>query len=141
MTLYDKDEVTMTGASIITNDTFMEENGLSDKEKRKRIDSVYSNGRWMEEDDYEVIRVRKIVRSHIFSKVKFCKGEGKTSVNNFDKKTAKIIKFGISHEKTDLRKKTGYAYAVMKMVGYDELNKSITERALWWKSYLSLIHI
>ena len=23
----------------------------------------------------------------------------------------------------------------MKMVGYDELNKSITERALWWKSY------
>ena len=56
MTLYDKDEVTMTGASTITNDTFIEENGLSEEEKRNRIDSVYLNGRWMEEDDYEVIR-------------------------------------------------------------------------------------
>ena len=49
--------------------------------------------------------VRKIVRSHIFSKVKLCKGEGKRTVNNFDKKkTAKIIKFGVSHKKADLRK-------------------------------------
>ena len=73
MTSYNKDEVTMTGASTINNDTFIEENGLSEEEKRNRIDSVYSNGRWMKEDDYEVIRVRKIVRSHIFSKVKFSK--------------------------------------------------------------------
>ena len=102
MTSYDKDEVTMTGASTITNDTFIEENGLSEEEKRNRIDSVYSNGRWMEEDDYEVIRVRKIVRSHIFSKVKFCKGEGIKGRSTTLIKRPKIIKFGVLHKMADL---------------------------------------
>ena len=68
--------------------------------------------------------------------MKFCKGEGlKASSNQMEKKSAKLLLFGKSHEKADLTKRHGYEYNIMKLSGYDEDNRSITGRTLWWKTY------
>ena len=121
--------------SAITNDTIFQESGLSWDAKKRKLEDIYSNGRYQDEDEYEIVKVRKIVRNHIFKHVKFCKGEGKRSPNNFDKKTKKIQAFGTSHEKADLWKTTGYEYNVMKLAGYCEETKSLADRAMWWKAY------
>ena len=40
-----------------------------------------------------------------------------------------------SHKKADLTKTTGYEYNVMKLTGYCQENRTLTDRAMWWKSY------
>ena len=74
------------------------------------MEEIYSNGRFQDEDEYEVLKVRKVVRQHIFKHLKFCKGEGTKSANNFEEKTKNDKAFGTSHKKTDLRKTKGYEY-------------------------------
>ena len=122
--------------STVTNDTFCEEEFLDDEQKKRKVEDVYSDGRFANEDEYEIMKVRKVIRTHIFKHVKFCKGEGNTSRGNpFEKKNAKIRLYGKSHEKADLSKRIGYEYNIMKLVGYDENNRSLTDRSLWWKAY------
>ena len=60
--------------SSLTNDTFIEESGLNNDQKKRKMEDIYSSGRWKEVDEYEVTKVRKIIRNHIFKHVKFCKG-------------------------------------------------------------------
>ena len=122
-------------ASTVTNDSILNESVLSPDMKKRKLEEIYSNGKFQDEDEYEVLKVRKVVRQHIFKHLKFCKGEGTKSANNFEKKTKKDKAFGTSHEKADLRKTTGYEYNVMKLTGYCKLNRSLTDRAMWWKSY------
>ena len=122
--------------STVTNDTFCEESFLDDEQKKRKVEDVYSDGRFANEDEYEIMKVRKVIRTHIFKHVKFCKGEGNSfRPNPFEKKKAKIKLYGKSHEKADLSKRIGYEYHVMKLVGYDENKRSLTDRALWWKTY------
>ena len=122
--------------SSLTNDTFIDESGLNNDQKKRKMEDIYSSGRWKEVDEYEVMKVRKVIRNHIFKHVKFCKGEGlKVSSNQMEKKSAKLLLFGKSHEKADLTKRHGYEYNIMKLSGYDEDNRSITDRTLWWKTY------
>ena len=100
--------------------------------KKRKMEEVYSNGRWKKEDQCEVNKVRMIIRTHIFKHVKFCKGEGTKTINNsFEKKTAKILKFGKSYQKVDLTKEVGYEYNIMRLSGYCEENRSVLDRALW----------
>ena len=46
-----------------------------------------------------------------------------------------IKEYGKCHEKADLTKQSGYKYNVMKLAGITEKNCSLTERALYWKTY------
>ena len=44
--------------------------------KKRKINAVYSSGRWMDEDPYEVMKVRQVIINHVFKNLKFVKGEG-----------------------------------------------------------------
>ena len=58
--------------SAITTDTIYRESGLSIEEKKRKLEEIYSNGKFQEEDEYKVNKVHKVVRQHIFKHVKFC---------------------------------------------------------------------
>ena len=72
-------------ASTVTNGSILNENVLSPDMKKRKLEEICSNGRFQDEDEYEVLKVRKVVRQHIFKHLKFCKGEGTKSANNFEK--------------------------------------------------------
>ena len=59
----------------------------------------------------------------------------KIITNSFEKKNAKILKYGNSHEKADLIIKVGYEHNIMKLLSYCEETMSLTDKALWLKSY------
>ena len=66
------------------------------------------------------MKVRKLIRIHIFKHVKIYKGEGmKSPTNSFEKKNAKILQYGKSHKKEDLSKLVGYGYYIMKLVYFN----------------------
>ena len=44
--------------------------------KKRKINAIYSSGRWMDEDPYEIMKVRQVIRNHVFKNLKFVKGEG-----------------------------------------------------------------
>ena len=83
-TMVDESNTMPSLASTVTNDTFLQESGLTDEAKKRKLEEIYSNGRFQEEDENEILKVQQVVRQHIFKHVKFCKGEGKKSANNFD---------------------------------------------------------
>ena len=71
--------------------------------KRKEKWRIYIRAEDGEVDEYEVMKVRKVIRNHILKHVKFCEGEGlKVSSNQMEKKSAKLLLFGKSHEKAAL---------------------------------------
>lgn len=75
--------------------------------------------------------MQKIIRNRIFLQNKCCKGEeAKSNTTSFEKKNAKLLKYGKSHEKVDLTIKGGYKYNIIKLVGYCDKRKLITERVL-----------
>ena len=95
----------------------------------------------MDEDQYEIDKVKGVIRSNVFKNLKFVKGEGQKSLSNtFDKKNAKILQYGKCHEKADLTKTNGYECYLMKMMDLTAGNTTIEKRALWWKTYSSHIH-
>ena len=67
------------GPITVTNDTFCEEPFLTDEQQKRKVEEVYSDGRFKYEDEYEIMKVWKVIRTHIFKQVKFCKGEGAKS--------------------------------------------------------------
>ena len=125
---------TITGNS---NDSIENDKNLSDHDKKRKIEDVYNSRRWLEEDKYEIQKVKHIVRNNVFQHVKFVKGEGKKHGGTIvERKASKQRKdYGKSHDKADLTKITGYEYNVMKLAGINEHNTSLTDRALWWKTY------
>ena len=128
-------ETNLTEHSAVTTETFLEDNALSDIQKKRKLQSLYYGTRYKPEDKYEVQKVRKIIRESIFKHVKFCRGEG---LSQNDKKGRKAIEknaFGRAHDTPDLTLRTGYAYEILKLSGNGEDKKSLTQRALWWKTY------
>ena len=82
------------------------------------------------------MKVREVIRTHIFKLVKFCKGEEtKSRRNTFKKQNAKTWLYGKSNEKKNLSKQIGYEYNIMKLVGYNKNTQSLTDKTLWWKTY------
>ena len=127
-----------------TNGSRSTEHNLTTEEKKRKLAEVYSSRRWQEEDKYEVQKVKQIVRNNIFKHVKFVKGEGVQNVNsNVERQNRKctIKEYGKCHEKADLTKQSGYEYNVMKLAGINEKNCSLTERALYWKSYNTYVRV
>jgi hypothetical protein len=90
---------------------------LSNEEKRK-VEEVYAGASWMDTDKYEEGKIRDVVRKVIFKRIKFCKGEGAVSSKHTKKQqAAKKKKFGMTHEREDLRKDRGYVFEIMKECG------------------------
>ena len=121
-----------------TNNSRHVDEELTTEQKKRKFEQVYSGHRWQEEDKYEVQKVKQIVRNNIFKHVKFVKGEGYKNTNNdVGRKNGKgnTKEYGKCHEWADLTKVTGYEYNVMKLAGVTEMNCSISDRALYWKTY------
>ena len=83
----------LQAASTVTNDIIYQKSILLDDAKNRKLEEIYSNGRF-QEDEYEILKIQQVVRQHIFKHVKSCTGEGKKSATNFDKKAAKVLAFG-----------------------------------------------
>ena len=44
--------------------------------KKRKTNDIYLSAQWNDEDEYEVTKLRQVIRNHIFKHVKFVKGEG-----------------------------------------------------------------
>ena len=42
------------------SDIILKEKGCTEEKKRK-IDEVYSDGKWKDEDEYEILKLRKVI--------------------------------------------------------------------------------
>ena len=138
----EQDNETSTISGITNDDSTTSDIGLSIIDKKRKIDAIFLSNQWKEEDEYEITKLRQVIRNQIFKHVKFVKGEGGVSVSKRDKKTRQMKKllFGKCHERPDLTKLTGYECQILKMVGLSEENASLTRRALWWKTYNIYVH-
>ena len=120
----------------ITTDSVVQDNALSTEEKKRKLRQLYYGTHFQDEDKYEVQKVRRIVRESVFKKVKFCRGEGTSGSDKRSPKKQALTKvFGKSHEAPDLTERKGYAYEVLKLSGNGEDVRTLTRRALWWKTY------
>ena len=146
MTFSQVNDVVENNGSVVSNithdDSIEADNALSLNDKKRRIETVYSNGQWKDEDEYEIAKIRQVIRNHIFKHVKFVKGEGSRpgAKRDIRKKQCKDLVLGKCHERPDLTKSTGYECEIMRLVGLTNENLSITTRALWWKTYNQYIH-
>ena len=130
--------------TAITDDSQLQEIDMSAEEKKRKLEKLYAISNindQLEEDEYEVANIRKVVRNDIFPMVKFCKGEGNTQrtvqpgPSRNGKRLKKLLEVGKTHEFADLTKKSGFEYQVLKLCGMDESQKTLTQRANWWKKY------
>ena len=130
--------------SGISNDPSISgtDNSLSLDGKKRKAEEIYLSGQWKDEDEYEIIKLRQVVRNHIFKHLKFVKGEGTIPCAKRDRKSKKKhqLLFGMCHERPDLTKQTGYECKILRLVGMNETATSITAQALWWKTYNSYVH-
>ena len=56
--------------STMSNDTLYEKSFLTDEPKK--VEEVHADGRFKHEDEYERMKVRKGIRTHVFKNIKFC---------------------------------------------------------------------
>ena len=138
-------ETQLTQESGLTTESILEENALSTEEKKRRIQEVYYGRAYKEENKYEVNKVKKIVRENIFKHVKFCIGEGSYGsdkngiTRGTNKSKATKNTYGQSHEYPDLTLRRGYAYEILSLSGNGTEKKSLSNRALWWKTYSKFV--
>ena len=128
----------------VTDDTYIREIDMTIDQKKRKLELIYSTKKkdaYLEENEFEIQKVRKQVRDNIFPKVKFCKGEGNTQKTIHSKnrrngrKFKKMDELGKSHENADLTCKTGFEYKLLDLCGMGEGKKTLTQRANWWKLY------
>ena len=69
-----------TEASVVSGitsvDSINTDRGLSVNDKKRKTNEMYLSAQWNDEDEYEVTKLRQVMRNHIFKHVKFVKGEG-----------------------------------------------------------------
>ena len=128
-------ETNMTEHSAVTTETFLEDNALSSNQKKRKLQGLYYGTSYKPEDKYEILKVRNIVRESIFKHVKFCRGEGSSSNEKSGRKAVEKNAFGRRHDTPDITLRSGYAHEILKLSGNGEDKKSLTQRALWWKTY------
>ena len=116
------------------------EKNMSQEDKMARMETIYSSTEYGEDEcEFEVAKVKKMVRDNIFCLTKFCKGEGNPKVPVRPKpgkpKKVVLMKVGKTHELADVTQKKGYEYIVMKLCGLEEGKRTLDERCKWWKTY------
>ena len=118
----------------------LQDNNLSDELKKRKIEHIYNNGSWISQDEYEISKIRKVVRRYVFKYTKFCIGEGQSSKKDLTpKQKAKNKMLGNTHEMADLTIKNNYISECMKECGMGECEKSLTVRTVWWKTYSNIV--
>jgi hypothetical protein len=131
-------------ASAITDDSLLLEANMTESQKRKKLEMVFLTTDYVNvvnEDEYEIMKINRVIRNNIFPKIKFCRGEGNagTSVKQRrgirHQRLVKKIALGKSHEMADLIKTTGFEVEVLKLCGMGADRKTITQRGNWWKTY------
>ena len=129
-------------SGMTNEDSVITDNGLSVEEKKRKVDDIYLSKQWTDEDEYEVTKLRQVIRNHIFKHVKFVKGEGAVPRNKKENKSKplKNLMFGKCHERPDLTKLSGYECQILRMIGMSEKHTSLTKRTLWWKTYNTYVH-
>jgi len=130
--------------SVITDDSLIVENNMTVAEKKKKLLKVYLTTDYdniVEENEFEVMKINKVIRNNIFGKIKFCRGEGNsTSVVKKGRsiRSHQMIKklvLGKSHEFADLTKNSGFEVEVLKLCGLAADRTTLTQRGQWWKTY------
>ena len=129
-------------SGITNEESTNTDNALSLEEKKRKIDSIFLSQQWTEEDEYEITKLRQVIRNHIFKHVKFVKGEGAVLAQRKDNKSRQLknLMYGKCHERPDLTKLSGYECQILKMVGLSTESTSLSRRALWWKTYNIYVH-
>ena len=129
-------------SGITSVDSINTDRGLSVNDKKRKTNEIYLSAQWNDEDEYEVTKLRQVIRNHIFKHVKFVKGEGTVPSHRKDNKSKQLkhLLFGKCHERPDLTMLTGYECQILRMVGLSEEDTSVTRRALWWKTYNTYVH-
>ena len=100
----------MTGSNIHTvhqNEYVSNKDNVpSVEDKKRKIETIYLSVQW--EDEYEITKLRQVIRNHMFRRVKFVKGEGAKPCAKKDLKTKKAnqLTFGKCHERPGLTKLT-----------------------------------
>jgi hypothetical protein len=130
--------------SVITDDSLIVENNMTAAEKRKKLMNVYLTTDYeniVEENEFEIMKINKVIRNNIFGKIKFCRGEGNSSTvvkkgrNIRSQQMIKKLVIGRSHEFADLTKNSGFEVEVLKLCGLGADRTTITQRGQWWKTY------
>ena len=63
-------------SGITSVDSINTDRDLSVNDKKRKTNEIYLSAQWNDEDEYEVTKLRQVIRNHIFKHVKFVKGEG-----------------------------------------------------------------
>ena len=140
------DDTQDTEVSVVSGITNAEststDNELSLDDRKRKIDAIFLSQQWNDEDEYEIKKIRQVIRNHIFKHVKFVKGEGSIPTKKKDNKSRRLknLMFGKCHERPDLTRLFGYEYEILKLVGLGEEDTSLVRRALWWKTYNIYVH-
>ncbi len=61
--------------------------------KKRTTEAIYLSGQWNDEDEYEITKLRQVIRNHIFKHLKFVKGEGTIPCAKRDRKSKKSISY------------------------------------------------
>ena len=74
-------EIVAESIAEVSTITYRSTNALTTiKAKKERINEVYeSNNKWIEEGEYEDMKVRHVCREYMFPNLKFVMGEGQKS--------------------------------------------------------------
>ena len=60
----------------LTNNTYIEKYELTVEQKKIKVGNIYSSSRWRDECQYEIMKIQKVIRNHIFKNLKCCKRGG-----------------------------------------------------------------
>ena len=113
---------------------------MTEEQKKRKLEDLHSTHDFskLKVDDYEVIKLKRVLRQNMFPVVKFLRGEGNSHMGTRTDimralKHRPVI--GKCHDFADLNKKTGHEIEMMKLCGMDESRRTLTERCNWWKTH------
>ena len=86
----EQDNETSTISGITNDDSTTSDIGLSIVDKKRKIDAIFLSNQWKEEDEYEITKLRQVIRNQIFKHVKFVKGEGAVPLSKRDKRRDRL---------------------------------------------------
>ena len=94
-------------SGITSEESTNTDNGLSINKKKRKIDAIFLNQQWNDEDKYKITKIRQVIQNHIY--VKFVKGEGSVPTQKKDNKSRQLknLMFGKCHKRPDLTKLSG----------------------------------
>lgn len=128
----------------LTDDSIIAEVDMTPAQKKRKLEDLYSKHDFskMKIDEYELIKLKRIIRNNIYKTVKFLRGEGNSNLGtrtDMMRTLQSIPIIGKSHDFADLNKKTGYEVEILKLCGLEEGKKTLTQRCDWWKTYCGSI--